>query len=69
MKAKLLKVFFLILMSVYLVGCGSQEEESDDTGSGGYIGCVFELTEARNAGIISATNEEIQEECRSQLLP
>lgn len=60
----------VLLLANSLVGCSSKEEEdTDDSGGGGYIGCVLELTEARRAGIISATDQEIQQECRSRLLP
>lgn len=59
----------VLLLTSTLVGCSSKEEDSGDSDGGGYIGCVFELTEARRAGIISATEQEIQEECRSRLLP
>jgi uncharacterized protein YceK len=67
--------FFRLVLAVTLIGsisgCSSanEEEDSDNSGSGGYIGCVLELSEARNNGIISATDAEIQAECRSQQLP
>jgi len=57
-----------LLLSPVFISCGSNSEDSDDSG-GGYLSCVFELVEARNAGIISATTEEIQEECSRQSLP
>ena len=70
MKTKLQLLFISTIILGSLVGCGSKDESgSDDSSGGGYIGCVLELTEARRSGIISATDQEIQEECRSQLLP
>jgi hypothetical protein len=68
MKKRALMSLLLILISPVLIGCGSNSEDSDDSG-GGYISCVFELMEAKKAGIISATTQEIQEECSQQQLP
>lgn len=65
MKKRALMSLLLILISPVLIGCGSNSEDSDDAG-GGYISCVFELMEAKKAGIISATTQEIQEECSQQ---
>lgn len=70
MRLKLVQLCVLTIMIGTLVGCGSKDESgSDDSSGGGYIGCVLELTEAKRAGILSATDQEIQEECRSRLLP
>ena len=53
--------------------CGSNNGDSDgsgdSTGRGGYLSCVLEYTQARDAGIISATNAEISAECASESLP
>ena len=50
-----------LILSPVFISCGSNSEDSEDSG-GGYISCVFELMEAKKAGIISATQSEIQEE-------
>jgi hypothetical protein len=67
----MIKLPILLILALALTGCGSNGDSSDsDEGSGGgYIGCVLELTEARNAGIISATDAEIRAECSSSSLP
>ncbi len=56
---------------LFLTGCASKDESdsSSESGGGTYIGCVLELTEARNAGIISATDSEIHSECSASTLP
>lgn len=70
MKSKMGSLALLPVLLSTLVACSSKSEDTGDSESGGgYIGCVLELTEARRSGIISATDQEIQEECRSQLLP
>ena len=64
------KIALILLMSVALSGCGSNNEDSDDsTGSGGYLNCVLEYYQLRNEGVISATDAEIQSECSSSSLP
>lgn len=69
MKKKIQWFSVLTLVFGTLVGCGSKTSDTGDSGGGGYISCVLELTEARRAGIISATDQEIQQECSSQQLP
>ena len=54
--------FLTLILSPVFISCGSDSEDSDDSG-------VFELMEAKKAGIISATQNEIQEECSKQQLP
>jgi uncharacterized protein YceK len=65
------KLPILLILTLVLTGCGSKGDSSDseESSGGGYIGCVLELYEARNAGIISATDAEIQQECRTSNLP
>ena len=63
----------ILSLAFILSACGSNNEGSDsseDSGSSsGYISCVMEYTEARRAGIITATDAEISAECASQILP
>lgn len=68
MKMRVSVAFLTLILSPVFISCGSDSEDSDDSG-GGYISCVFELMEAKKAGIISATQNEIQEECSKQQLP
>lgn len=68
MNKRVLMLLLVLLISPVFIGCGSNSEDSDDS-SGGYISCVLELMEAKKAGIISATTQEIQEECSRQQLP
>ncbi len=68
MKNRVLMSLLVLLLSPAFIGCGSNSEDSDDS-DGGYISCVFELMEAKKAGIIAATTKEIQEECSREQLP
>lgn len=67
------KINLILFLGLMLSACGSNNDDSDsseDSGSsGGYISCVMEYTQARDAGIISATNAEISAECASESLP
>ena len=67
------KIAMILLLGMLLTSCGSNGDDSegseDSTGSGGYLSCVLEYTQARDAGIISATNAEISAECASESLP
>jgi hypothetical protein len=67
------KISLIVFLGIMLSACGSNSDGSDsseDSGSsGGYISCVMEYTEARKAGIITATDAEISAECASQILP
>ena len=71
MKIRVSVAFLTLILSPVFISCGSDSEDSDDSddSGGGYISCVFELMEAKKAGIISATQNEIQEECSKQQLP
>ena len=70
MKISTLRLLTFALLVISLSSCGSKAGTGDSDGSsGGYISCVAELVELRNQGVIEATTEEIQEECRSRLLP
>ena len=68
---KFLRIALITCLVVGLSSCSAKNQEESDTSSsgGGYIDCVLEYTKARNAGILSATDEEIQSECSSQSLP
>jgi uncharacterized protein YceK len=67
------KIVLILLLSLALSGCGSNNGDSggseDSPSGGGYLDCVLEYTQARDAGIISATNAEISAECASGSLP
>ena len=67
------KIVLILFLGIMLSACGSNNGDSDgsgdSTGSGGYLSCVLEYTQARDAGIISATNAEISAECASESLP
>ena len=66
-------ISLMSFLGIMLSACGSNNGDSDgsgdSTGSGGYLSCVLEYTQARDAGIISATNAEISAECASESLP
>ena len=62
----------LALSASLLSGCSSSDSESEDTSEtsgGNYISCVMEYNEARRAGILDATQQEITQECLSQYAP
>ena len=65
------KLAVVFLVTLFLSGCGSNSDSgnSDESTVGGYTSCVLDLYQARNAGIISATDAEIQAECRSSSAP
>ena len=65
------QISILMITVLFLTGCASKDDSdnSSEFGGGTYIGCVLELTEARNAGIISATDSEIRSECSASTLP
>jgi uncharacterized protein YceK len=65
------KFILVVLLTLSLSGCGSNSDSgnSDESTGGGYTGCVLDLYQARNAGIITATDAEIQAECRSSSAP
>jgi len=67
------KIALIFLLGAMLSGCGSNsgdsESSEDSPSGGGYLDCVLEYTQARDAGIISATNAEISAECASESLP
>jgi hypothetical protein len=71
MVKKALNLFMAVLLSGTLVSCGSSEDQEDSgqSSSGGYINCVLEYTRLKKEGIISATPQEITQECMSQSLP
>ena len=64
------KLALFLILSLLITGCGAKKVEpqnSDDTsfGNGDYMSCVMELRDARTAGILEATDEEITAECSS----
>jgi uncharacterized protein YceK len=61
--------FLLIAVAVFsLSGCGgdNSSKDSEESSGGSYISCVLEYNDAVRAGVVNATQAEINEECRSQ---
>ena len=60
------KIIAILTFTLLLSACGkSSVDDSGSTDFGtDYQSCVTELFEARLAGILSATDAEIYEECR-----
>jgi hypothetical protein len=73
MEKLLTRSLAIALAVTLLTGCSSSESESEDTsesgGGGNYLSCVLEYNEAVRAGVLDATQAEINEECRSQYQP
>jgi hypothetical protein len=64
------KVALILILGLVLSGCakkGGNSDSSDEStfGNGDYMSCVMELRDARTAGILDATDEEITAECSS----